>query len=998
MEENNTHRETETFQLLRRTNRVFRMLSKCNEAVLHASDEQELLSKICNIIVSEGGYRFAWVGDAEDNEARTVRPVGQCGFEDGYLETLCVSWADNEFGHGPTGKAIRTGRPSVVTNILEDPEYALWRPEALKRGYASAIAVPLIIDSKVTGTLNIYSAQPFFFAEEEETALLTDVGNNLSYGIKALRTRAALIRSEQRLKEAESICSMGSWELDLLTNKLVWSEEIYNIFEITPEKFGASYEHFLNTVHPEDKAMVDNAYSDSVKNKTQYDIVHRLLMSDGRIKFVHEKCRTFYDTQGTPLRSVGTVQDITERRRAEMDICLSENKYRKLHESIRDGFVSVDMTGTIREFNQAYQDMLGYSEDEIYSLKYTDITPEQWHSFEAKIVETQVTTRGYSDIYEKEYIRKDGTVFPVELRTYLIQDEHDFPTGMWSFVRDVTSRKKTEEVIRRNYDTQRVTNSLLQISLENISLNEILDRTLQLILSIPWLTFESKGAIYLAKEATDNLIMVAQKSLDEFTLKTCSIVPCGTCLCGRAATKQEIEFGSIIDDRHEIRYEGMAPHGHYCVPIVFSGKTLGLINIYLKEGHLEDTTEEEFLSAVANCLAGIIKHKRTEDEKEKMRTQLYQSQKMESIGRMASGIAHDFNNMLTAIIGFASLLEMNTGSEDPSRAYLDQIISASHKAAQLAQGLLAFSRKQVLDPKPVNLNEIITNVQKILSRVIADDIELKISLNDEDLTIMVDVVQLEQVLINLATNARDAMPRGGTFYIETDIAELDETYIKNHGYGKPGKYALFSVTDSGAGMDSDTQKHIFEPFYTTKETGKGTGLGLSIVYGIIKQHDGYINVYSEIGKGTTFKIYLPLVASESRQAKDRVVSHPQGGSETILLVEDDAVVRNFIKMALEKFGYKIIEAVDGEEGLHKFMENTDRVHLIILDVIMPKKYGREVCDEIKRLRPDIKVLFISGYTKDIITARALLEEGVEFIPKPITTNGLLRKVREVLDR
>ncbi len=491
-EETNTHKDSETLQLLRRSNRALRMFSKCNEAVLHASDEQELLSKICNIIVSDGGYRFAWIGYVENNEARTIRPVGQCGFEDGYIETLCVSWEDDEFGRGPTGKAIRTGRPSVAADIHSDPDYALWRPEAIRRGYASSIAVPLIIDSRVIGTLNIYASEPFFFGEDE-TAMLMNLGNNLSYGISSLRTRAKLIRSEQLLKEAQSIGTMGSWELDLLTNTLVWSDEIYNIFNINPAKFGASYEHFLNTVHPEDRAMVDQAYSDSVKNKTQYDIVHRLLMPDGRIKFVHERCKTFYDEKGTPLRSAGTVQDITDR-------------------------------------------------------------------------------------------------------------------------------KKTEEIISRHYDTQRVINSMLQMAvMENISLNEIIALTLQLIFSIPWLTFESIGAIYLAEEATDNLKIVAQKGLDGFTLKACSVMPFGTCLCGRAAASQEIVFASSVDDRHDVRYENMAHHGHYCVPIVFSGKTLGLINIYLRDGHPDDTEEREFLCAVANCLAGIIQRKRTEDEKEKMR-------------------------------------------------------------------------------------------------------------------------------------------------------------------------------------------------------------------------------------------------------------------------------------------------------------------------------------------------------------------------------------------
>jgi CheY-like chemotaxis protein len=263
---------------------------------------------------------------------------------------------------------------------------------------------------------------------------------------------------------------------------------------------------------------------------------------------------------------------------------------------------------------------------------------------------------------------------------------------------------------------------------------------------------------------------------------------------------------------------------------------------------------------------------------------------------------------------------------------------------------------------------------------------------------MADLGQIEQVLMNLTTNARDAMPAGGILTIETELVGMDDEYIKMHGYGKPGKYALISVSDTGAGMDEKTREKIFEPFFTTKEIGKGTGLGLSIVYGIVKQHGGYINVYSELGKGTTFKIYLPLIESVAEQIKPSVAVAVTGGSETVLLAEDDASVRRLTKAALEEFGYKIIEAEDGEDAINKFMENKDRIQLFLLDAVMPKKSGKAAYEEIKKIKPDIKALFMSGYSTDILSMKRIVGGELNFIVKPVSPTELLKKIREVLDK
>ena len=395
---------------------------------------------------------------------------------------------------------------------------------------------------------------------------------------------------------------------------------------------------------------------------------------------------------------------------------------------------------------------------------------------------------------------------------------------------------------------------------------------------------------------------------------------------------------------------------------------------------------------------GILGVTRDITERKKLEDQLRHSQKMEAVGTLTRGIAHDFNNILTTIINCGNILQIKMDKDEPLRTHVSQILASSERAANLIQSLLSFSRKYIIRLKPVNPNEIVERVEKLLSRIIGEEIELRIKLTDEDLFVMADPGQIEQVLINLCTNAKDALPEGGLLTISTELVELDNGFIKAHGYGKPGLYALISAADSGTGMDEKTQERIFEPFFTTKEVGKGTGLGLSIVYGIVKQHNGFVTVYSEPGRGTTFKIYLPLTKSRGEGTKSTTFNVLIYGSETVLVAEDDSEVREISRDILEEFGYTVIEAVDGEDAIEKFTENKDGIELILLDVIMPKKNGKDVYDEIKKIRPGIRALFTSGYTADIINKKGLLEEGINFISKPVSPTELLKKVREVLDR
>jgi PAS domain S-box-containing protein len=383
-------------------------------------------------------------------------------------------------------------------------------------------------------------------------------------------------------------------------------------------------------------------------------------------------------------------------------------------------------------------------------------------------------------------------------------------------------------------------------------------------------------------------------------------------------------------------------------------------------------------------------------ERKKLEAQLLQAQKMESIGTLAGGVAHDFNNILTTIMGYCSLIMMKTGKAGPITGYLNQIMEAADRASGLTQSLLAFSRKQVMETKTIDVNETIRAVEKLLRRIIGEDIELKTSPSQERLVVTVGDGQIGQLLMNLASNARDAMPEGGVLSIRTELVHLSGDFMKTYD-GKEGVYAAIEVSDTGSGMDERTKDQIFDPFFTTKEVGRGTGLGLSIVYGIVRQNKGYVNVGSQPGKGTTFTLYLPLTepAQDTGSLQER--AELRGGSEVILVAEDNTQVREILTATLSDFGYGVIEAVDGMDAVEKFNRHRQGIDLLLLDVIMPRKNGKEAYMEIKKIRPDIRTIFMSGYTGDILSKKGISREGIPMTSKPIVIEKLLRQIREILD-
>jgi PAS domain S-box-containing protein len=395
----------------------------------------------------------------------------------------------------------------------------------------------------------------------------------------------------------------------------------------------------------------------------------------------------------------------------------------------------------------------------------------------------------------------------------------------------------------------------------------------------------------------------------------------------------------------------------------------------------------------------ITELKRAEEEKAVLQEQLRHSQKVEAVGRLAGGIAHDFNNLLTVIKGYSELSSIQLKEGDPLRGNIDEIQNATERAASLTRQLLAFSRRQVMEMKVLDLNTLLRDLDKMLRRIIGEDIEL-VTLLAEDLErTRADVGQIEQVIMNLAVNAKDAMPSGGKLTIETANVELDESYARSHVDVKPGPYVMFSVSDTGVGMTPEVREQIFEPFFTTKEKGKGTGLGLSTTYGIVKQSEGNIWVYSEQGKGTTFKIYLPRVNEPLEDIRKEVLKEElPRGNETILIVEDEEEVRKLTAKILEMQGYRILETSNGDDALLACERRKGPIHLMLADIVMPGMSGSELAKLLEPLYPEIKILYMSGYTDNAIVRHGVLEKGVNYIQKPFTMEALARKVRVVLDK
>ena len=676
-----------------------------------------------------------------------------------------------------------------------------------------------------------------------------------------------------------------------------------------------------------------------------YETVVRSI--SGRTRDIILSKATYRGPDGLVAGLIGVMVDITDRTQAERKLAQERQNFSSLCENAPFGMNMIDRSGNMTYVNPRFRDMFGYDLPEIPDGKtwfrkafpdpgYRDGAISAWLDDSR---ENETAARVFT-VTCKDGKEKIVSFIAVPLRGggYIVSSE------------DITARTRSQEALRESEETLRA----------------LVDATRETLLLI-----DTSGTVLVANEVVARRLKMTLQDL------------LGSCLYDH--------FPPDVAQMRKERYDRVSSTGR---SIRFTD-TMG--------GRLFDQYVYPVLSPdgavtrVAIFAHDITERARAEEEKAHLESQLRQSQKMEAIGTLAGGIAHDFNNILTAIIGYGSLLQMNMEASDPKKIYADHILASSQKAAALTQSLLAFGRKQVIELKARKVSEVMGETEELLKRLLTEDIEFKVLRHDEEMVVKADVTQISQVLMNLVTNARDAMPRGGTLTLETKAVTLGHEFIQVHGFGEAGDYASISVTDTGIGMDSKTREKIFEPFFTTKEVGKGTGLGLSIVYGIVKQHNGYISVTSEPGSGTTFVIYLPVIKARTGEAS-APKKEIKGGDETILVAEDNEEVRRLAKEILTSRGYTVIEATDGGDAVTRFLSHKDRIDLLLLDVVMPRMNGKETYEKIKKINPHVRVLFTSGYTGDVVLDKGVHDESINFISKPLSPDELLRKVREVLDK
>ena len=862
--------------------------------------------------------------------------------------------------------ALAQTRFDLILSDYRLPDYDGMAALALAR--AKQPEVPFIL---ISGTLGEEQAVECMLRGATDYVLKQRLNRLLPAVLRALteaeehqRRRQAeesLRESEEQFRAIFETASVGIAQASPRTGIFLRVNEKYCAITgySTSELLGMSVP---DITYPDDRQRDWEAFQSVVRGESSdYHLEKRYLRKDGATPWVNVNMTVLRDITGQPVSTVAVIEDISERKQAEAALQESETRYRRLHENMRDAFASVDLEGRIKEFNDVYCQMLGYEKEEIPSLTYTDVTPEKWHAYEDEIVRAQVLTNGFSEVYEKEYRRKDGTIFPVELRSILLRDASGQPSGMWAIIRDITERKRAEAAMRESEEEFR-------------------------------LLFESnRDALMLMAPPTYKFTRANHAALAMFKVPT----EAQFTMLGPWDLSPERQPGGrlSVELANEMNEIALREGSHLFVWMHhrLDGKAFPaevLLNRFVMKGQV-------FLQATVR---DITLRMRAAEEKERLEEQFRQSQKMESVGRLAGGVAHDFNNMLSIIMGYSELALKGLQASDSLYKDIQEIRNAGQRSADLTRQLLAFARKQTIAPRILDINDSIAGMLKMLGRLIGEDIELLWKPATNLRPVLMDPAQLDQILANLAVNARDAISGVGQMTIETSNAQFDEAYCQANIDSVPGHYVLLAVSDNGCGMDNETRAQIFEPFFTTKPQGQGTGLGLATVYGIVKQNNGFITVHSKPGHGTTFKIHLPRheteampsdVASESSKAPK--------GSETVLLVEDEKALLKLTRKMLKQLGYTVLSADSPIKALQLTEEYPGIIHLLITDVVMPSMSGRDLQLRLCALRPSIKCLFVSGYTTDVIAHQGILDEGVQFLQKPFAIKTLATKVRETLE-
>jgi PAS domain S-box-containing protein len=679
-----------------------------------------------------------------------------------------------------------------------------------------------------------------------------------------------------------------------------------------------------------------------------------------------------------------------QRRQAEEKLRTSDERFRRVFQSDMLGMTFWSSDETIEDANDAFLRIVGYTREDLEAGRLTKsvLTPPEYAEID-RLKWTETLERGTITPYEKEYLRKDGRRVPVLIGASMIDTERDTRVA---FVLDITTQKFAERALLARAAQQAAVAGFGARALVADNLADLFNDAVALVAATLQLPF--CGVLERRSDGKSLVLRAAvgwnREQVGQMTTAINDDTQAGYTLSHDEPT-------IVVDMAAEKRFAGARRLREHAISsgitVVIPGPLhpYGVLAAHDKRAREFSQDDVHFLQAIAHVLGTAVERNRTEKA-------FRQAQRLEAVGRLASGVSHDFNNMLTAITGYGEMVKASFSPGDERIADVDEILKAAGRAAGLTRQLLAFSSQQVLQPRMVMLNDVVMGIEKMLSRLIAENIELTTSLHGDLGWVKADPGQIEQVILNLCVNARDAMPEGGTLSIETSNVDLDAAETSELSMEAPGSYVMLAVTDTGVGMDAETKGRIFEPFFTTKSPDQGTGLGLATVYGIVKQSGGEIWVYSEVGRGTTFKVFLPRL---DERAGAEPVEQPRpaaaGGTETILLAEDEDAIRKVAQRILERAGYTVLAAKNGGEAGLVSEGHKGLIHLLVTDMVMPIMNGVQLAERLRARRPDIRVLYLSGYTDAAVARQGLLNNNGHFLQKPFSAESLSRKIREVLD-
>ncbi len=769
----------------------------------------------------------------------------------------------------------------------------------------------------------------------------------------------ALTISEERLRKAQELAHLGNWDWDIKNKTLIWSDELYRIFGVEPDSFELTYDNIENCIHSEDKAQNQQMVDKLLNTEKSLEYTMRIVLPNGEIRHIKQHIEVKRDDAGNAINAFGTISDITDIKVVEEELRKEKETAQKYLDIAAVIFIVLDKAGNVLMINKKGFEVLGYpSESELIGVNWFEkcMTPQdgkKHFNVFRKMVSGEIELAEY---YENTILGKENQKHIIAWHNSFIRDENDEIIGTLSSGEDITQRREAEHALQESRDR-------LQAILDNTTaFIYIKDMTGRFTLVNRQFknTYEVNGQEIIGKTDYDILDPKYAKESQENDQKVIT-----------AGVPMQFEE-SVIANREK--------------------KTVISIKV-----PMYDTLKK--IRGICCIATDITVLKKAQHEKENLEEQLQQSQKLEAIGRLASGVAHDFNNMLTAIIGNTDLLLIDISDKDLMLEDINEIKKAAERSSNLTQQLLAFSRKQPLKMDIVDLTSVIVEIDKMLQRLMGEDIQLSTQLSENLKRVKADRGQIEQVIINLAVNAKDAMPNGGNICIRTENVIVDKSIRTKINHINTNEFVCISFADNGPGMTEEVKSRIFEPFFSTKEKGKGTGLGLAVVYGIIRQHEGWIDVESGLGKGTIFKVYLPVFTThllKKRKKSSDMIKDCNGMGKRILLVEDEETVRKFAFRALVENGYKVSDTINSEQAIKIFKNEKGNFDLIFSDVVLPDQSGISLIEKLSKEGYRFQVLLSSGYTDEKSQWPLIRKRGYHFIQKPYTIQELLEKIKCII--